>query len=217
MATVSEIFVDGPVGRLEALLELPEGEARAAAVVGHPHPQYGGTMRNTVVFRIARALRAAGLATLRLNYRGVERSEGSYDGRIGPGGEEDDMVACLDHLERELPGLPLWGAGFSFGARTVASLSAREPRLDRLVLVALPLEAFDCDCIQHVPVPTLAVFGGADEFGTLGALRRRYPDLPPHIEAVEVEGADHLFTGGRTRHVEDHVAAWAKEALPTPS
>ena len=217
---MTETFVDGPVGRLEAILELPGSSHRgeqpwAAAVVGHPHPLYGGTMKNTVVFRLARGLRNAGVATLRMNFRGVEESEGAYDGRIGPGGEEDDLAAGLDRLERELPGVPLWGAGFSFGARTVAALSARDPRIQRLVLVALPVLAFDCDCIERVTVPTLALFGGADEFGTLAALREKHPDLWPGIQGVEIEGADHLFSGGRTRFVEEHVEAWARRALET--
>src|SRR5690242_2557571 len=108
------MFMDlpAPHGRLEGMLwDVPR--AFAAAVVCHPHPQQGGTMHAHVPYRIARALRDAGAITLRFNFRGVGRSTGSYaDGQ----GELEDVRAALDFLQARSPGLPLWVAGFSFGA-----------------------------------------------------------------------------------------------------
>ena len=95
-----KLDLQGPAGRLEALLEEPEGgPIRGAAVVCHPHPMHLGTMRNTIVFRTARALRAAGLVTLRFNFRSVEGSQGEHDGE---GGEEGDVLAALDLLEQRM-------------------------------------------------------------------------------------------------------------------
>src|SRR5215510_5802887 len=96
--------IAGPAGRLEALLEEPEDrEPREAALVCHPHPKYGGTMHNKVVFRTARGLRSTGAVTLRFNFRGVNLSVGSYDGDAG---EVEDARSALDWLRRRYPDLP---------------------------------------------------------------------------------------------------------------
>jgi len=187
-----KFFVPGPVGKLEAWFERPEGEPRGAAVVGHPHPLHGGTMQNTVVFRTARALRSAGLATLRFNFRGVEASEGVHDGE---GAEELDMSAGLDWLAQELPGKPLWAAGFSFGARTAIGLATREPRITGLIAVAPPVQVYDIPELNQLQQHGLILMGSRDEFGTLSDLERQYPNLPAGLETHEIEGADHLFRG----------------------
>ena len=92
---IEPLFLDGPAGRLEALLEEPEdGAPREAALVCHPHPQHGGTMHNKVVYRIARGLRTSGTVVLRFNYRGVTLSEGSY---ANGEGELEDARAALGY------------------------------------------------------------------------------------------------------------------------
>ena len=135
-----ELFVPGPAGRLQASLWSPPKDkpVRAVCAMCHPHPLFGGTMNNTVVFRTARGLEQGGVRVLRFNFRGVGLSEGLHDGR---GGEEEDLSAALDWLARENQGLPLWAAGFSFGARTAAARAAGDPRIERVVLVALPVAA----------------------------------------------------------------------------
>ncbi len=210
------LFIPGPAGRLEAILWRPKAEdsttrePRAAALVCHPHPLGGGTMHNNVVFRIARGLQHAGLAALRINFRGAGESEGQHDlGR----GEEDDARAALDWLEREFPGLPLWAAGFSFGGRVLAGLAAREPRIRRLICVALPCKAFDCSVIRHVRCPTLCLMAGADGFGTLSDLLERVPDLPPNVETDDIPGVDHFFQGA-TPEVEARIRDHARRHLP---
>jgi alpha/beta superfamily hydrolase len=210
-----ELTLNGPAGRLEALLEPATGAApRFASVVCHPHPAYGGTLRNTVVHRTARSLRDAGGTTLRFNFRGVGGSAGAYDGRAGPGGEEDDAACALDYLAAELPGLPLWGAGFSFGARTIAGLALRDPRLQRLVLVAPPVNLFDGDAVAHSRVPAFAVWGDRDEFGTLSAFEERYPDATERLETLSIEGTDHFFRG-RTPQLEEAIREYARRAVET--
>ncbi|MCB9914070.1 MAG: alpha/beta hydrolase [Planctomycetes bacterium] len=212
-----ELFVPGPAGRLQAKLWEPDGAPRAACVVCHPHPQRGGTLDTTVVFRIARALQEAGVAALRFNFRGVGASEGAYHGGVGPGGEEDDVIAALDELERRYPGLPLWAGGFSFGARTVASLASRDARVRRVVLVALPVLVFDCEAIRVLRTPGLVVQAGRDEFGTLADLEAAFPELDADLARAEIAGADHFFAR-RTQElqalVHDHATQWLDD--PTP-
>jgi uncharacterized protein len=208
-----ELFLDGPEGRLQAKLWEPEGgePPRAACVVCHPHPQRGGTLDTTVVFRIARGLQLAGVAALRFNFRGVGESEGAYHGEGGVGSEEDDVVAALDELARRYPGTPLWAAGFSFGARTVAALASRDARIERVVLVALPVLVFDCGGLASLETPGLAVQAGADDFGNLEELERKFPNLQPNLRRIEIAGADHFFrrqTQLLQAHVEDQATAW---------
>ena len=126
-------------GQLEAILKEPESPV-AAAVVCHPHPLGGGTMNNNVVYRAAKALNEAGLAVLRFNFRGVGASTGRHDGGAG---EEEDALAALDLLAQRYPDLPLWMAGFSFGARVGLTVGARDGRIERLLGVGLALRMFD--------------------------------------------------------------------------
>jgi len=126
-------------GQLEAIIKEPAAPV-AAAVVCHPHPLGGGTMNNNVVYRAAKALGEAGLAVLRFNFRGVGASTGRYDGGAG---EEEDALAALDLLAQRYPGLPLWMAGFSFGARVGLTVGARDPRVEKLLGIGLALRMFD--------------------------------------------------------------------------
>jgi alpha/beta superfamily hydrolase len=202
-----KFFIPGPVGGLEALLWTPAEPTRprAAAVLCHPHPLGGGTMDNNVVFRTARGLQSAGLAVLRFNFRGVGGSDGLHDGN---GAEEGDAEAGLDFMAERYPDLPLWGAGFSFGARTMASLAGRERRIARLLCITMPCGRFDCSFLRKVIPPTHLLMAGEDEFGTLAQLRARFPDLPANIETDEIPGVDHFFKG-KTPELEARVKAWA--------
>lgn len=199
----------GPVGRLEGVLWDPEGEPRGAAVFCHPHPLHGGTMHNNVVYRTARALQASGLSVLRFNFRGVGRSEGEHDGE---GAEDEDLIAALDHLATLRPGLPLWAGGFSFGARTSCRVATREPRLERALLVALPVRVYSCPWISTVLPPTHVVMAGEDEFGTLAELHAQFPDLPGHVTTEEVPSVDHFFTG-QLEELQARIKRWAKVEL----
>lgn len=205
-----DLFLSGPAGRLEARLWEPEGVApRAAVVFCHPHPLYGGTMDNKVVFRAARGLQKAGLATLRFNFRGVKRSEGSHDGN---GGEVDDMGVALDWMRERYPKLPLWAGGFSFGSRTTAQRAIVDPRIERLVLVALPVLAFDVSYIGRVTQPGFILMAENDEYGTLAELERRFPEIVGRFETHEVKGVGHFFEN-ETHTVENLVKEYAERAL----
>ncbi|MGR9092692.1 MAG: alpha/beta hydrolase, partial [Gammaproteobacteria bacterium] len=109
-----KLYVEGPAGRLEAMLERPgEGALEGTAVVCHPHPQHGGTMHNKVVHTLARAFVRSGFETLRFNFRGTENSEGRFDKGLG---ELEDALAAIEFMRARHGAFPLWLAGFSFGA-----------------------------------------------------------------------------------------------------
>ena len=181
----------GPSGPLEALLqECDSGPPAFAALVCHPHPLYGGTLHNKVVQRVASTLHGLGATTLRFNFRGVGRSAGRFDdGR----GELDDARAALESLRSRLPGTPLLVAGFSFGAWVAARLSAAEPGVAQLVLVAPPVAGEDFGVLRSAPVPKLVIQGTSDELCPLAALEAQFPGWAEPRRLMKVEGASHFF------------------------
>ncbi|MCS7043891.1 MAG: hypothetical protein NZR01_13985 [Bryobacteraceae bacterium] len=188
---IESLFIPGPAGRLEALLEEPaEGEPRFAALVLHPHPLGGGTMHNKVVYRMARALRSRGAVTLRFNFRGVHLSEGVHDeGR----GEAEDARAARDFLAARYPGLPLVLAGFSFGARMALEACAGARRV---ILAGYPAVYRRHSALLACPLPRIFVHSTRDEFGPREELERLYERLwgPKQIHWIEAQ--DHFFAGG---------------------
>ena len=207
----NKVTIQGPVGRLEGELWLPEGGATpvAAAVVCHPHPLHGGTMKNNVVHRTARGLNDAGLAVLRFNFCGVGASEGVHDGH---GAEEEDLAAALTYLAEAVPGVPLWAGGFSFGSRTLVGLAPRDARIQRVLLVALPVIAYDCQAALEVTQPGAIIMAGDDTFGTLEVLSRQLPELVRRFHVEEIPGVDHFFTG-KLDELRLRVRDWATSQL----
>lgn len=188
---IESLFLPGPGGRLESLLEEPEeDEPVEAAVVCHPHPQHGGTMHNKVVYRLARGLRKTGCVVLRFNYRGVGRSEGGYDGGFG---ETDDARAALDELQVRYPGLPLMAAGFSFGSRIALRLASQEAAIRRVVAVGFPTRIAEREFVYHVHVPKYFVQSTNDAFGPREDFSEFFASVPEpkHLEWVPAE--DHFF------------------------
>jgi len=188
---IESLFIPGPAGRLEAILEEPENrEPREAALVCHPHPQHGGTMHNKVVYRMARGLRRAGAVVLRFNYRGVNLSEGEYDDGIG---ETDDARVALRELERRYPGLPLLGAGFSFGARVALRLASQQAGVARVIAAGFPTRIAERDFAYQVHVPKHFIHSTHDEFGPRPALQEFFASLPEPKSLEWIEAGDHFF------------------------
>ncbi len=203
------LFITGPVGRLEAILMYPKGEVRAAAVVCHANPLQGGMMHFKVVFRAAKALQAAGLAVLRFNFRGVGLSEGSHDhGR----GEQEDVRAALDEMERRHPGKPVVLGGFSFGSVMALAVSGADDRPRAVFALGLPvkLDAMvgRVSSVAHRRVPRLFVQGENDRFGGELEIRDVVASFPEPKELIVVPAADHFFTD-RLDAVQAAVESWA--------
>src|SRR5436190_6853218 len=160
---IESLFLSGPAGRLEALLEEPEDNApKEAALICHPHPQHGGTMHNKVVYRIARGLRRTGSVVLRFNYRGVNLSGGSY---AHGEGELDDARIALAYLRGRYPDLPYTLAGFSFGSRIILRLGCAEPGASRLIAVGFPTIFKDREYLEGCTVPRIFVQSTHDQYG----------------------------------------------------
>lgn len=186
-------FVDIPVshGRLEGLL-WKEPNARAAALVCHPHPLHGGTMHNHVTYRIAQAFRNAGISTLRFNFRGVGRTTGTHDGGRG---ELDDAAVALGHLAQVEPGVPLLAAGFSFGSRVALQLALRDARVERALGVGLAVDLFDFSFLAGLDKPKAFVQPDKDEYGTLPRVEALVASLPPPAKLFVVPDCTHLAPG----------------------
>ncbi len=191
MRKIESLFLPGPAGRLEALLEEPEDALpREAALVCHPHPQHGGTMHNKVVYRMARGLRGTGAVVLRFNYRGVNLSEGGY--AEGEGELEDARVA-LDYLRGRYPDLPFTVAGFSFGSRIALRLGCGLAR--RVIAVGFPAAYRDRASLDTCTTPRVFIQSTHDQFGSVEQIEAMFAALPEPKQLHLIAAQDHFFTG----------------------
>ena len=185
--------IQGPAGRLEARLDRPSGAARAVAVVASPHPKRGGTMQDKVVYQATQGFVRAGCAVLRFNYRGAGTSDGEFSD--GPG-EIDDYRAALDAAAREFPGLPIWAAGYSFGAYVAMTTGAVDPRVTQLVGIGAVIDdKYDYAAVRATEKPKFLLHGGLDELTTAKSIRKFYGELAEPRELVVIDDADHYFDG----------------------
>jgi alpha/beta superfamily hydrolase len=184
--------IPGPAGPLEALLDLPEGEPRAVAVFGHPHPLHGGTMHTKALYQAAKAMPRIGVAALRFNFRGVGSSAGTFDS--GPG-EKDDFRAGLSYAEQRFPDLPIWAGGMSFGSWIAMTVGAEDARVSLLLAIAPPVDRFDFEVLKTCTLPKFIVHGESDELISIKEIRRFYAQIPEPKELVTIEDANHLFEG----------------------
>ena len=187
----------GPAGRLEALLDVPAGQPRAAAVFAHPLPTHGGTMHTKAVYQGMKGLVRAGCAVLRFNFRGVGHSEGEFD--AGPG-EMEDFTAALDYMAARYPDLPLWAAGFSFGAYIALETGAADDRVTALIGIAPPVTkmGYDFTNTRASTKPKFFIQGEADDICPVQDMWKFYGALPEPKELVVIDMADHLFDGHTT-------------------
>jgi|SRR5271157_6260728 len=186
-------WIAGPAGRLEALLEEPEGAWPVlAALVCHPHPLFGGTMLNKVVHRLARGLRRAGAVTLRFNFRGVSRSQGRHGHLTG---EVEDAGAALAWMRERYPDLPFALAGFSFGARVITHLGCGMEGARFLLAVGFPTSMGGAEYLESCPSAKIFVASTGDEFAPRGALDALFARVAEPKRLLWVDGADHFFAG----------------------
>ena len=187
----------GPAGRLEALLDVPSGQPRAAVVCAHPLPTHGGTMHTKAVYQGMKGLVRAGCAVLRFNFRGVGHSDGEFD--AGPG-EMGDFTAALDYMAARYPDLPLWAAGFSFGAYIALETGAADDRVKALIGIAPPVTkmGYDFTNTRASTKPKFFIQGEADDICPVQDMWKFYGALPEPKELVVIDMADHLFDGHTT-------------------
>ena len=190
---VSErLFIDGPVGRLEAILERPgEGALEGCAVVCHPHPQHGGTMHNKVAHTLARAFVRSGYEVLRFNFRGTEASDGDYDEGVG---ELDDALTAIEWMRSRHASYPLWLAGFSFGA-AIAVKAAVATHVDGLISVAPAISRFAQGLSSQPQCPWLIIQGDEDELVDIEETVQWVDSLELGPELLVMPQGEHFFHG----------------------
>jgi uncharacterized protein len=212
-STIRSLFLDGPVGRLEALLNAGSADATHAALVCHPHPSFGGTLHNKVVFHTMKALHSFGFPVLRFNFRGAGLSQGEHDhGR----GEVNDVGAALDWLNKEFH-LPLIFAGFSFGAAVGLQAACPDSRVKAAIALGTPIAAiddrnYDFEFLKTCSKPKLFISGDRDQFGPQASLHQLITSIPEPRKLVFIEGADHFFEG-RLRELRGEIENWVRELV----
>ncbi|MGA9392454.1 MAG: alpha/beta fold hydrolase [Candidatus Sulfotelmatobacter sp.] len=216
-SSIRSFFLEGFAGRLEALLNAGAESATHAAVVCHPHPLFGGTLHNKVVFHTMKALNSFGFPVLRFNFRGSGLSHGEHDHGKG---ELDDVRVALDWLDSEFH-LPVIFAGFSFGAAVGLRVGSSDSRVKALIGVGTPVapvgdreapRVYSFDFLRDCVKPKLFVSGARDQFGPRARLEELVASVPEPKKLVVIEGADHFFEG-RLRELRDAIEGWVKYAV----
>lgn len=201
-------FIDGPAGHLEAMLwTVADAEPRIVGVICHPHPLFGGTMHNKVVYRAAKALHGHGIPVLRFNFRGAGLSEGIHDKGKG---EQDDVRAAVNYVAREFPGCPILLGGFSFGAWVGLRVGCEDSRVTKLIGLGLPVNGSDLTYLRTCAKAKLIIQGGNDQFGSRENVEALFATMPAPKRLVVIDGVDHFFAG-KLEQVGAAIASWLEE------
>lgn len=212
----AHFIIDGPAGNLEALMETPQDMAPLGlAVVCHPHPVHGGAMTNKVAHTLARSFVGVGFAALRFNFRGVGKSAGSFDeGR----GEVEDVLAAVAWMRASMPELPLWLAGFSFGA-AMAIRAAVSANPAGLVSIAPAVSRFAADFDTQPACPWLILQGDEDELVDIDETVKWVDSLDPGPELTTFPGTEHFFHGklAQLRDAVEHFVSESASAGAGPA
>ena len=218
---VRTLYLDGPAGRLEAVLNEGRADAPFAALVCHPHPLGGGNLHNKVVYHAMKALNdqnwGLGVPVLRFNFRGTGLSQGVHDGAA----ETEDVLAALEWLRREYA-RPILAAGFSFGAAMTLGAWPLLPtaglagRVRAMTLLGLPLRAYErvyqYPALSDCSVPMLLLSGDRDEFAPADSLREIATKVAEPGQLQLLSGADHFFTG-RLEEMQKALTGWLNAVL----
>lgn len=207
-SSIRSLFLEGPEGRLEALLNLGSDQATHAAVVCHPHPVYGGTLHNKVVFHAMKALNSFGFPVLRFNFRGAGLSEGEH---AHGEGEVEDVKTALDWMDREFQ-RPLLLAGFSFGAAVGLRTACPDERVAAVIALGMPAmpiddRSYDFTCVQTCAKPKLFISGTRDKFAPIDRIKQLAATAAEPKKLVLIEAADHFFEG-RLKEVREAMETW---------
>jgi len=190
-----EIFIPGPSGRIQAKYFKSKQQGAPVALVLHPHPQYGGTMNNRIVYESYNCFYKNSFSVIRINFRGVEKSDGIFDNGQG---ELSDAAAALDWIERENPGYSqCWVSGFSFGALICMQLIMRRPEVNKFVAISPQPNLYDFTFLSPCPISGIVLFGKNDELvqaDSILNLKKRL-SLQKNIEVKfeSITGANHFY------------------------
>ncbi len=207
-----EIIINGPEGRIEGRYHHSNPPSAPVALMLHPHPEHGGNMNNRVVYALYRTFARNGFSTLRVNFRGVGRSQGKYDRGEG---ELIDAAAALDWLQSYNPNTEgCWIAGYSFGAWIGMQLLMRRPEIKRFVSVAPPANRYDFTFLAPCPASGLVIHGDRDVLVSGESVQKLVNKLSVqrniHIDYHVIKGASHLF-----QSQQDELAAYVDKYVKT--
>jgi len=209
---IKSFFLKGPAGRLEALLNEGKPDATHAALVCHPHPLYGGTVHNKVVYHAMKALNSFGFPVLRFNFRGAGLSEGQHDQGHG---ETEDVRTALDWLDSEYH-LPILFCGFSFGAATGMRAACPDERVAALIALGTPVAVegrlYTYKFLENCAKPKLFISGSRDQYGPQENLKEVFVLAAQPKQLVLVEGAEHFFEG-KLSVVQAAIRNWVQQLL----
>jgi alpha/beta superfamily hydrolase len=192
---MSDVFFNGPAGRIEGKYFQSQNDKAPVALILHPHPLHGGSMNNKVVYSIYKALLQNDMSVLRINFRGVGRSQGEFDGGVG---ELTDAATALDWLQLRNPlANQYWIAGFSFGAWIAMQLIMRRPEINNFISVSPPVNKFDFSFLSPCPIPGLIIQGTQDSIVEESSVASLADKLAKQkntkVDYRIIEGADHFF------------------------
>ena len=209
-----EIIIPGPEGRLEARYQKGKDQRSPICLVLHPHPRQGGTMNNKIVYNIFHAFKNIGFATLRFNFRGVGKSQGSYDNGVG---ELTDAAAALDWLQNENPTAQnTWIAGFSFGSWLALQLLMRRPEIAGFVAVSPPANLYDFSFLAPCPASGLIIQGTddkiveAEQVSDLADKLNKQKNLK--VVYKKLIGADHFFKN-ELDDIQDIITKYVRKSI----
>lgn len=186
-----EVILNGPEGRLEARYHHNATKGAPLVLILHPHPLYGGTMNNKIVYNLYQNFVDCGFSTLRFNFRGVGKSQGKYDEGIG---EMADAATALDWLQQQNPDAGVcWIAGFSFGAWIAMQLLMRRPELEGFVAVSPPANLYDFSFLTPCPSTGLITMGNRDDVVQEEAVSKLAARLSNQVQYNVIDGADHYY------------------------
>ena len=209
---IKSLMLDGPAGKLEALLNAGAPNATHTALISHPHPLFGGTMHNKVVYNAMKALASFGFPTLRFNFRGTGRSEGKHnEGK----GEVEDVRAALEFLHNEFH-LPIIFAGFSFGAATGMRAACPDEHVVAIISLGTPVVAdgrtYAYKFLASCAKPKLFVSGSQDQYSPARELQEVVNHAAEPKKLVLIEGAEHFFMG-KLELMQSAIQEWVREAV----
>jgi len=212
-----EVIFNGPDGRLEGRYHHSKKPNAPIALLLHPHPQHGGTMNNKVVYALYQAFVERGFSALRFNFRGVGRSQGSFDSGIG---ELSDAAGALDWMQTHNPNATAcWIAGFSFGSWIAMQLMMRRPEINGFIAIAPPASTYDFTFLAPCPASGMLIHGAKDDIVPVGSVDKLHQKLSSQknitIDYRTVDGADHFFSQHMdvvSSHVDDYLNKALTEA-----
>lgn len=207
-----KLFLEGPAGQLEAVLWTPARaeQSQVVAVLCHPHPLYGGTLHNKVIYQTAKSLDSLGVPVLRFNFRGAGLSAGKHDRGIG---ERGDVQAAVDFVAKEFPDRPLLVGGFSFGSWVGLRIGCADARVHELIGLGIPVNSSEFTYLESCDKPKLIVQGTLDEHGAWEKVEQIVARTAGDTRLVFVQDADHFFVG-HLGELDRAICTWMIERHP---